>query len=177
MIVEAMTRAELTREVMKDFEKLRDTTELRLVEQYDKERRKFKIDRQRTYSKMYPIKTGSKNTWLIFISKKPAAEKYNDGDTVSVSYVVYFYTSRGLSVINVSPTGFLDMYYAHFFKRYNERMNLGLSRPLDVLQHYFINGCNVVYSIVNKGDAKNTIGISPEGILLRASGRPAMGSK
>src|SRR3954469_22756268 len=127
MIVESMNHHELKKEVMKDFQRLRDTTEDRLTTEYDKERRKFKIEKNRSYPKIYPVKTASKNTWLIFISKAPAEEIYKGFNTMNVNYVVYFYASTGLSVINVSSVGHLELYYGHFFKRYNERMKLGLT--------------------------------------------------
>jgi len=45
MLVEAMNYQEITKEVMRDFEKLRVNTEPRLSDAYEKERRKFKIDK------------------------------------------------------------------------------------------------------------------------------------
>ena len=132
MLVEAMNYQEITKEVMKDFEKLRANTEPRLGDGYEKERRKFKIDKSRTYPKAYSVKTASKNTWILFFSKAPGRDKYQGQDSTTVSYVVYYYTSRGLSVINLSSAGYLELYYGHFFKRYNERMNLNLDKPIEI---------------------------------------------
>jgi hypothetical protein len=144
MLVEAMNYQEITKEVMKDFEKLRDTTEERLGDMYDKERRKFKIDKCRTYPKAYPVKTASKNTWILIFSKTPARDKYTGPDTINVSYVVYYYTSKGLAVINRSAAKYLELYYGHFFKRYNERMKLGLDKPVDIVTNYSLRGsCGV----------------------------------
>ncbi len=167
MIVEAMNQAELTREVTRDLEKLRATTELRLVDEYIRERKRFKINRSKTYAKVYPVKTASKNTWLLYFGKKPSADKYKDIESVTVNYAVYYYASDGLSVISPNVTGFFNMYYGHFFKRYNERMNLNLNKPLDVVNHYFLTGGNnAVYSVVKNNDTEKIFGIAPQGILL-----------
>ena len=69
MLVEAMNYQEITKEVMRDFEKLRVNTEPRLSDAYEKERRKFKIDKSRTYPKACPVKTATKNTWILFLAK------------------------------------------------------------------------------------------------------------
>ena len=159
-----MNFAELEREVARDVEKLRTTTEPRLVAQYDKERRKYKIDKTREYPKMYSVKTASKNNWLIFIRKLPADAVYKG--SVIVCYVVYYYNSKGLSVICYSTRG-IDLYYGHFFKRYNERMNLGLSDTLDAVKKYFMQcGGNAIFNTMEKKGKTILIGFSGEGILL-----------
>ena len=166
MLVESMNHDEITREVMKDFNKLYETTVERLGDEYDRERRRFKIPVHKTYPKVYPIKTASKNTWLLFFSKAPAFEKYKGRDSINVSYIVYYYNSKGLRVIHRSSGNFLEIYNSHFFKRYNERMNLRLQTPIDIVKSYFMYGGHSIYSIVPKNDRKYTIGISSEGILL-----------
>lgn len=165
MIVASMDHLELKKEVLRDFQKLRDTTEERLASAYDKERRKFKIEKTRSYPKVYPVKTASKNNWLIFFKKAPAQEIYKGFDTMNVCYVVYFYGSAGLSVINIAP-GHLELYYGHFFKRYNERMKLGFDNTLDAVKKFFSNGGFGIYSIVKKDGKDYSIGISGDGILL-----------
>jgi len=166
MLVEAMNYQEITKEVMRDFEKLRVNTEPRLSDAYEKERRKFKIDKSRTYPKACPVKTATKNTWILFFSKGPGKDKYQGIDSTTVTYVVYYYTSRGLTVINLSSGGYLELYYGHFFKRYNERMKLGLDKPIDIVTNYFLYGSHAVYQIINKNDKKCTLGVSPNGFLL-----------
>jgi hypothetical protein len=160
-----MNHLELKKEVLRDFQKLRDTTEDRLATAYDKERRKFKIEKTRNYPKVYPVKTATKNNWLIFVKKAPAEEIYKGFDTMNVCYVVYFYGSAGLSVINIGPAH-LELYYGHFFKRYNERMKLGLDNTLDAVKKFFANGGFGIYSIIKKDGKDYSIGVSGEGILL-----------
>jgi hypothetical protein len=166
MLVESMNPDEITKEVIRDFNKLKETTAERLGDEYDRERRKLKISVDKTYPKAYPIKTASKNTWLLFLSKAPSQEKYKGRDSINVSSIVYYYNSRGLRVIYRSSGNFLEIYNGHFFKRYNERMNLRLERPLDIVKSYFMYGNHSVYSMITKNDKEYTIGVSSEGILL-----------
>ncbi len=166
MLVESMNPLEITLEIMKDFKKLRSTTAERLGTEYDRERRKLRIETRKTYPKAYPIKTASKNTWLLFISKAPGHEKYKGRDSIIICYVVYYYDSIGLRVFHRSNGNTIDVFNGHFFKRYNERMNLKLDKPLEIVTSYFLYGGHTAYSIIRKNDKAYTIGISSEGILL-----------
>jgi hypothetical protein len=165
MIVESMNYEELEKEISRDFYKLRSTTELRLSAQYDKERRKFKIDKSRTYTKIYPVKTAAKNTWLLFISKAPSKPRYRDADDATINYIVYFYNSKGLTVINRASEG-LELFYGHFFKRYNERMNYGIDNSIDIVKKFFSQGGFGVYTKIKKGDKTHTIGVTRDGFSL-----------
>ena len=78
MLVESMNPLEITLEIMKDFKRLRSTTAERLGTEYDRERRKLRIETRKTYPKAYPIKTASKNTWLLFISKAPGMKNIKE---------------------------------------------------------------------------------------------------
>ena len=69
MIVPVMNKNEIEAEVKKDFTKIYKSTIPRLAVEYDRERRKLKIDKSGDCKKIYSIKTGSKNSWMIFIRK------------------------------------------------------------------------------------------------------------
>ena len=166
MLVESMNHAEITREVLRDFDKLYATTAQRLGHEYYKERIKFKIDPKKTYPKVFPVKTAAKNPWLLFFGKAPADEKYKDQYSAHISFVTYYYNSKGLQVIDRANGGFIEIYNGHFFKRYNERMNLNLDDPLEIIKTYFMYGGNAAYSIVKKENRQYTIGVCSEGFLL-----------
>ncbi|HLK27274.1 MAG TPA: hypothetical protein VKT28_01740 [Puia sp.] len=166
MLVETMSVAETSREIFKDFDKLRNSSALRLAAEYDRERRKLKVDHKKSYPKVYPIKTAAKNTWLLFLSKAPAIEKYKEIDAINIAYVTYYYNSKGLQVFHLSSGGFTEVYSAHFFNRYNERMNLQLQNPIDIVKRYFMRGAYALYSIIPKKGRKYTIGTSVDGFLL-----------
>jgi hypothetical protein len=166
MLVDSMTPAEITKEIQKDFLKLYNTTADRLGEEYNRERKKLKIDTGRTYPKAYSIKTATKNTWILFFSMAPRETKYKGIDSINVSYVVYYYNATGLRVFHHTSGKQIEVYNGHFFTRYNERMHLNLDKPLDIVKKYFMYGSHSIYSIEKKDDKEYTIGISSEGILL-----------
>jgi hypothetical protein len=62
MIVPAMNKKEIEAEIKKDLAKIYKSTIPRLAVEYDRERRKLKIDKADDYKKIYCIKTGSKNS-------------------------------------------------------------------------------------------------------------------
>jgi hypothetical protein len=70
MLVPSMSDNEIRAEVFRDLEKLHQSTIQRLNTEYEKERRKLKIAKERTYLRHYPIKTAAKNNWIIYIGKR-----------------------------------------------------------------------------------------------------------
>lgn len=166
MLVRSMNPDEITLEILRDFDKLRATTAERLGDEYDRERRKLKIDACKTYPKVYPIKTAAKNTWLLFLGKMPKHPKYKGRDSININFVVYYYGDKGLRVFNRTTGYAIDVYNNHFFKRYNQRMNLKLDDPIDIVKNYFMYGGFSAYSVIKKNDKEYTIGVSSEGILL-----------
>ena len=66
MLVAAMNTAEITAEILRDIKKIEESTYLRLMQEYSRERKKFNIDKSSVYPKHYMVKTASKNTWILF---------------------------------------------------------------------------------------------------------------
>jgi hypothetical protein len=165
MLVPSMNHSEMYWETLKDAIKLKATTGRRLFHEYDRERRKLRINPSSVYPKVYPIKTKAKNTWLIFIRKAPATQKYKDVHSACQTMVLYYYDKNGLQAIECS-SGSIEHYTAHFFQRYNERLALGLSSPLERVKTYFMNSGPAIYSIYKHKNRRRTVGISSEGFLL-----------
>ena len=55
-----MNHKEVAAEFMRDLEKIKATTLERLLTEYDRERRKWKINPAKDYAKVYTIKTKGK---------------------------------------------------------------------------------------------------------------------
>lgn len=165
MLVEAMNYQEISQEVMKDFMKLRSTTEERLAEMYDRERRKLKVDKYSCYPKAYSVKTGTKNNWIIIFRKSTVHEKYKSQKEINVHYIVYYHTAKGLNVISHS-NNYHELFYGHFFKRYNERMKLNLDKHVDIVTDYFLNTPEIYYKITTKNNCNATIGVCDKGYLM-----------
>ena len=128
--------------------------------------RNLKLIKQESYVKTYTVKTAAKNPWILYVRKAPAVDKYKDEDSIHVGFVTYYYGQKGLTVFNISPTSQLQVYYGHFFKRYNERMNRNLSAPIDIVKSFFFHNAYAGFSVIKKHDKDYTIGFSREGILL-----------
>ncbi|MDB5192388.1 MAG: hypothetical protein JWQ96_1951 [Segetibacter sp.] len=138
MIVPAMNEKEIESEIKKDFAQICKSTIPRLAIEYDRERRKNKIDKSSDYNKLYSIKTAGKNQWMIFIKKATDKPKYKHGADGTFFCVVYFYTKQGLNVCRLCDLdGDLEFFYGHFFKRYNERQQLNLPNTLSAVKHFF----------------------------------------
>ncbi len=167
MLVEAMTYKEITAQVMSEYDKILSTTMLRLGLEYEKERKKLKIDKKRTYRKEYVIKTAGKNTWIIILGKAPSQEKFTDRYCTNTCCATYYYNSKGLQVFNPQSTKvILAVYNGHFFMRYNERLRLNLKTPIDIVKHFFKYNSYIEPQITVKGDRLFALGICKSGMLL-----------
>jgi hypothetical protein len=161
-----MNITEITAQVQRDYEKITDTTLIRLRDEYDRERKKLKIDKRRTYSKIYTFKTAAKNNWIVVLAKAPSSECYQSGTVCLVhKAVTYYYDERGLKVVTwTKPV--LEMWTGHFFKRYNERLKLGLNTPVDSIKHYLIHNQHTGYECTCKNKIAYLTGYAKDGLLL-----------
>lgn len=166
MLVQSMNPKEILIHLLKDYLKLRQTTVKRLADEYCRERKKFKIDKAKPYLKEYQVKTATKNNWLIYLQKAPSKEKYVNVDSISAVLVTYYFDEKGLKVFNCAVDGMVEMYNGHFFQRYNERLNLKLSTPLEIVNTYFRNNGFASYTSFGDNEKERTIGVCNDGLLL-----------
>lgn len=165
MIVTTMTPQELTKEIYSDWEIATKSWD-RLSRNYDRERRRGKIAKGNSYDRAYEIKTKKKNSWIFILSKAPSIENYKDLSSINVCSLVYYYSPIGIRVFKIMPSGGLSVYNGHLFTRYNERMNLGLSIPLEIVKRFFINNGYYTSKVLPRGDREFTLSVCKEGILL-----------
>lgn len=161
-----MNRGEVTTAFMRDLQIIKSTTFERLLKEYDRERRKWKINPTSDYAKAYTIKTKAKNNWIIIIRKPYSIGKYNNtGDTCSCC-LTYYHSNEGLLVLRQrDEENSMEAYWGHFFKRYNERMHLNLSSTVDIIKTFFINSGSVGYHVYPNKEFR-TAGICKEGFLF-----------
>lgn len=139
MLVATMTIAEVNAAVLKDYEKLSATSFMRLLDEYNRERKKLKIAKEAIYPRMYRIKSGAKNVWHFFVRKSPVKANYHEGDAVSCGVTSYF-SPLGLQFFRPQAHNqFMEVFYGHFFTRYNERMNLNLANHTDIVFRFMSN--------------------------------------
>jgi hypothetical protein len=167
MLVPSMNYREITQHVKRDRDKIIETTLLRLGQEYDRERRKFKIDKKRTYTRLYTFKTATKNNWMVVLGKSPSREVYLSPDeSLTYAAITYFFDTTGLKVFQWTVPGVIQAYNSHFFSRYNERMQLGLNQPLDMVKHYFIHNAHPGYRTVLQERRLHSIGFTTHGLML-----------
>ena len=166
MLVPAMNRQELYAQVAKENNKLCETTMQRLADDYDRERKKLKIKKESDYFKDYQIKTGGKNTWFIFFHKCPSKEIYTGKDCISFLNVVYYYDKIGLKVLYVDENQTMSTYSGHFFKRYNERLGLNISNPLEIVKVFFKNCGYAHANVIEKKNKLYLFGVVKDGLIL-----------
>lgn len=140
MLVPAMTHEEVTAQIKIEYCKIQATTLLRMGAEYDRERRKFRINKEAMYPKEYEIKTTGKNNWIIFLDKGPAAKKYTGTESLSYLCVIYYYSNKGLMAYWPADK-VLAGFTSHFFKRYNERLCLNLSNPIEIVKAFLEKAC------------------------------------
>ncbi|MCG3166273.1 MAG: hypothetical protein POELPBGB_02051 [Bacteroidia bacterium] len=81
-----------------------------------------------------------KNNWIYRIDI--------DKRGILSNYLAWYYNDRGLAGIEAFPNSEYLLYFTtHYFKRYNERMNFGITEP-KVLLHTFMNN-HTAYTFQN----------------------------
>lgn len=162
-----MNQKEMTAEILNDISKLERSTKERLFQEYVRERKKRKIDKAATYPKVYPIKTAAKNTWLVFVRKSPIDKKFTGLDAIAFCLLVYYYDRWGLKVFrHCQETGMMEEFTGHFFTRYNERMHLNITSPIETVKVFFNSSGYFQYQLAHKSPKGETFGLCKDGVAL-----------
>jgi hypothetical protein len=166
MLVPSMNNSKIHAQIRQEHNKLKSTTVQRLIHEYDRERRKLKIQKDSPWYREYPVKTAGKNTWIVFMHKAPSKSTYKDANCINVLCIVYYYSDKGLKVYYLSNEDVLIGFNSHFFKRYNERLGLNLQKPLDIVKVYFRSGVYAPCKIIKKDKKQCIIGFCIDGLGL-----------
>lgn len=167
MLLSSMNNKEIRKEVLNDFEIITNSSTIdRFATDYYRERKKLSIDREDSYPLFYEIKTKAKNNWMFMLTKLPYIHKYSSKYDFSILCFLYYYTSKGICVIQINQTKNIFVYYGHLFSRYRERMNLDIPNLLDVVILYFAMNETPTYKFLPKKDEViQAIGVVNEGFL------------
>lgn len=162
-----MNHHEVRIEFMRDLGKIKEATLQRLLNEYYRERKNFRIDPAKEYAKTYTIKTKAKNNWLIFVRKSPSAAKCKNTDDLAYCCATYYYDKQGLCVLrHFEETDMIEVFWGHFFTRYKERMHLNLPSTTQVIEWFFNQSGYIHYLIYPTALGKRNIGICKEGFLF-----------
>lgn len=164
MLVDTMNQAEITREFFLDWEIVKERSEDRLLQLYERERRRNKIPKDEQFSRAYEIRSQRKNNWIFLFSKARSESKYKG--LVNVAYLMYYYNSKGIRVFKKIPTGGLSVYNGHLFSRYNERLRLNIVNTIDLVKHFFKNNGYAPIKILPKDGKDLTVSVCHDGLML-----------
>jgi len=162
MLVPNMKNEEIHKEIMEEMSPAKYHLERRYID-YNKERSKFKIAKEKPYVKVYIHQTKRKNNCLFILQKANAVDRYKNINQISSAVVMYYYTKIGIRAVRINPDKFQYVYNSHFFTRYNERLNLGLTEPLDKIIHFFTHNISSVGTIDKNNEYS---AVSVDGVRL-----------
>lgn len=157
MLVPAMTLSEIRKEILSDFIVVKRKV-FYLGEKIIKEMRKHHIKND---VRFVDYLSKQKNTWLFLF-------QYEHKD-VSIGTTVYYYGRTGLVVITIDVgKERLHFHTAHFIRRYNERRNLGLVKPEDIIRKYLKDNRQISYQRLEEiaPGVHRIFGVIQTGIVL-----------
>lgn len=167
MLVPAMNNKEITAEIIKDGERITLSTIPRLMAEYDKERKRKKIDKKDEYLKEYSIKTHAKNNWILFLRKKITVDSYKGMNDIGGHGFTYYYSELGLRFFGLdNKKNPILVYNSHFFRRYNERMYLNMHDIMEIAKHYIGNNIRIRTGIKIINGEEHMMSLLEEGIAL-----------
>jgi hypothetical protein len=166
MILDTMNDFEIFSEIQRDYNLIVNRSIERYEKDYDKIRRHNSIPKDAEFPKCFELRTHAKNDWILILSKAPAENKYKGLDSICYCFLVYYYTKVGIRVFKVDFQYGIAAFNAHFFSRYNERLNLGLINTIDKVKHYFSNNSYAISLVKDNNSAFNVVGKCKDGFRL-----------
>ena len=168
MLITTMTDEEVTKEVKTDYQEIWSKRTIdRLVEGYEKQRRKFKIAKTDEYPIVQEFKSHRKNPWILIMRKSEKAEKYTKIGDTGFELVTYYYTPKGLRVFSYLEDNSMVVYNGHVFTRYRMRMGLQIESIIDVVKHFLKQTGNLVFDFYEEENPDSMfMGLTKEGYLF-----------
>ncbi len=138
MLISNMSYLEISKELKADYNEIWDKRTIdRLVEGYDKQRRKYKIPKTEEYPIAKAFKSHRKNPWILIMRKNELKVKYDKIGDTGFELITYYYTPLGLRVFNYKTDESIIVYNGHVFTRYRMRMGLNIESIIDVVKYFF----------------------------------------
>ena len=171
MLIETMSDEEVNKEIISDYLELSKDIAMitSLGNDYDKMRRKLKISPSSTFCIAFPIKTNNNNNWFLFLSKAHSVTKYKGTESINILELTYCYTDIGLRAFKMIPDSDgtvgingISVFNSHLFTQYAKRLNLNISDPIKLMEHFFTK--NGYFSM--KFNEKASLATCSEGIIL-----------
>lgn len=164
MLLQTMTPDEISKEVNQDNDEVGFRSSERLAEQFRKDIKRAKIPNSKFFYKSYAIKSARKNPWVFIFVRDPLNKI-----SFSSKRFTYYYTQNGLRILEPGSSRqmTLNVYNAHLFQRYNERLKLNLPSIFDTAAHFFAHNADGAV-VANKNKEGDYIEICFDGLILGA---------
>lgn len=168
MIIPTMNSEEIHKCIIHDFRLLKFRYFDLAGKEYDRLRRRNKINKLLPFTRKFTYTLPSKNKWILLLSKAASDRKYKGFGSISILSFTYYYTEKGFRVFKIMPSNDgadvkgISVFNAHLFQRYVERMKLNIENPLEKAVHFFTNNGYIMNDVANNG----ILGICKDGMVL-----------
>ena len=169
MLVYTMSSKEIQDEIIKDYHILTNSSTLeRLAYEYASIRKKNRISTKEVYPYIFEIRSKSKNPWMIQFRKKDETYNYLSAEDGITIVLTYYQSTKGIRVFITTPSGLIKVYNAHFFNRYQERLNLPNMPILELVKKFINTNLDFMHRLYKKNDEDRTYftDIFSEGIAM-----------
>ena len=164
-ILGTMGETEIGTRIHTDVQRIIDRNLYRLCIEYDRIRKKNKIDKRLEFPMCFDIRTPSKNNWIVILSKASADESYKGINSIIIGYLFYYFDDNGIKVYKLSPTDIM-VFTTDFFHTYYENMNLKLVSLMDIVKHYFKNNFDSAKRVRENGLNMSVLAFVRNGLIL-----------
>lgn len=102
---------------------------------------------------------------MIIFQKSPVKRKYSKPEDTIYNSVTWYYGPQGLRAFR--PTkNYIEVFNAHLFNRYNERMDLHISRHADTIRRFFLNSGMLLQETISHNGREYMMSMCKEGAAL-----------
>jgi hypothetical protein len=157
MLVPAMTINEIRRDIDKDYPSVKSKASYMA----HKVARIFGPGKDKNVVRFFEYCSFNKNKWIYKIQIHKKQEHF--------LLFTYYYNNKGLNAFSLlEPFDYLLHFTGHFFARYNQRLQLNLVQPNDIIRAYMEENSSYTFykrKIISKGIVK-IFCLTEKGIIL-----------
>ena len=150
----------------KDYTSLRAKAIPQVAHKYHHRRTLKKIKQWSTFPNIFPVRSATGNNWILFVQKSPMVKNYINETSIRILAVSYHYCAKGISAFYLGEDNSIVGFNPHFFERYNERMNLNLQHPLDIMKAFFKRGVYCLPGVIAHNGHKQPVAFRADGLQL-----------
>ena len=158
MIVPSMSKEEIIKEILFDFEMVKRKSEYVIKDLISELSKTKKFPFEKAFDYVTPK---TKNKWIYIIQLKTKNDIFQ-------TFVNYHDTSIGIRAGLMMTNKEIVFFTGHLFKRFAEREKLDIASPIDKMKRFFTQNPVLNYDVLEKFDdgAREIIGRVKTGVVL-----------